>query len=153
LEDGLLHAYEIYPRNLRADLAVLSACETGLGKWRKGEGMMSLARAFKYAGCPNIVMSLWQADDQTSADVMASFFSYLKQGLPKDQALRKAKLDFLDKGSGKQFPHYWAPFVLIGDDTPVELSSFGWSRQNWMLLGCGLGALLLGFVYLSRRKS
>ncbi len=153
LEDGLLHAYEIYPKNLRANLAVLSACETGLGKWRKGEGMMSLARAFKYAGCPNIVMSLWQADDQTSADVMASFFSYLKQGLPKDQALRKAKVDFLDKGSGKQFPHYWAPFVLIGDDTPVEVSSFGWSRQNWMLLGCGLGALLLGFVYLSRRRS
>lgn len=150
LEDGFLHAYEIYPRDLKAELTVLSACETGLGKWKHGEGMMSLARAFKYAGCSNIVMSLWQADDQASSEVIAQFFTYLKQGYPKDEALRLAKLKFLEQGNGKQFPHYWATFVLVGDDEGVQFRQSPLRGNTWKILLAGLLILALGLWMLRR---
>ena len=117
-EDGRLYAYEIYNLPLNADLAVLSACNTGAGSLRKGEGVMSLARAFAYAGCPNIVMSLWQADDQATKDLMQDFYVYLKDGLEKDEALRQAKLDYLDRAD-LTHPHFWSGFVMIGDDAPI----------------------------------
>ncbi|MCI4667515.1 MAG: CHAT domain-containing protein [Bacteroidia bacterium] len=145
-EDGFLHAYEIYSRKLNAQLAVLSACETGLGRWQDGEGMMSMARAFKYAGCPNIVMSLWQADDQSTSEIVSNFFSYIKEGKDKDDALRQAKLDFLAKGGGKNFPHYWATFVLVGDDKAVDLINAGSGGNFAMLLGRFSAILLLGLI-------
>ncbi|MCI4667514.1 MAG: CHAT domain-containing protein [Bacteroidia bacterium] len=151
-EDGFLHAYEIYPKELKADLAVLSACETGLGKWHAGEGMMSLARAFKYAGCSNIVMSLWRADDQATSEIITDFFALVKKGYPKDEALRKAKLQFLEKGHGKQFPHYWGTFVLIGDDQEVQLKKSLFDSVNLKLLLGATFFLILGIWILSRKR-
>jgi CHAT domain-containing protein len=118
-EEGILHAYEIYNLNLNADLAVLSACNTGTGVWQKGEGIMSLARAFTYAGCPSLIMSLWQADDEATRFLMERFYTYLKQGEKKSRALRFAKLDYL-KLSDRIHPHFWAAFTMIGVNDPVE---------------------------------
>jgi CHAT domain-containing protein/Tfp pilus assembly protein PilF len=111
-EDGLLSAYEILNLKLRADLVVLSACETGLGKEVKGEGLMSLMRAFMYAGTPSVVVSLWNVNDESAADLMILFYRNLKTGrMSKSEALRQAQLETIhDNG----FPFFWAPFVLVG---------------------------------------
>ncbi|MEL6846260.1 MAG: CHAT domain-containing protein, partial [Bacteroidota bacterium] len=135
-EDGILHTYEIYDLKLNADLAVLSACNTGIGKLQKGEGVMSLARAFTYAGCPSLLMSLWQADDEATRKVMDGFFANLQDGLSKSTALKQAKLDFL-ANTDRPHPHYWGAFVVIGQDQPVKSNKY-WP---WLL---GLGTLALG---------
>ncbi|MCB9316002.1 MAG: CHAT domain-containing protein [Lewinellaceae bacterium] len=146
--DGILYAYEIYNLRLNADLAVLSACNTGRGKLAKGEGVISLARAFKYAGCSNVLMSLWQADDQATAQIMRDFYKYLKEGLGKDAAIRQAKLDYLDNNS-RNHPFFWGAFVLIGDNQPLD------GGIHWFWYAGGLLALgLLGlFWFWQRRKA
>ncbi|GET29732.1 hypothetical protein SD074_19340 [Prolixibacter sp. SD074] len=120
INDGWLNTYEVYNMKLKARLAVLSACNTGSGKLRKGEGVVSLARGFLYAGCPSIVMTLWNVEDVASARLMINFYKYLLKGYSKDEALRKAKLDHLANADPlKAHPYYWLGYVLIGDQTPL----------------------------------
>ena len=119
--DGLLYLHELYDLPLVADLAVLSACETGGGKYARGEGIVSLGKAFRYAGCENIVMSLWKVNDRTTADLMKIFFRNLSDGMSKDEALRQAKLSFLNDAKNRHFshPYYWSGFILSGDALPL----------------------------------
>lgn len=138
-EDGFLKAWEIYNMQLNADLAVLSACNTGRGKMVRGEGLMSLARAFRFAGCPNIVTSLWQAEDASTSWIMQQFYDHLATGMGKDAALRQAKIDYIDSHETTH-PFFWSAFVLIGNDAPVELSG---TSNNWLWLLASGGALLL----------
>ena len=114
-EDGFLRASEIFNLNLNADLVVLSACQTGLGKLIRGEGMVGLTRAFMYAGTPTVLVSLWSVSDVSTATLMGEFYRNLvKEKLSKTDALRKAQLSLL--GNEKfAHPFYWAPFVLVGD--------------------------------------
>ncbi|PSK81767.1 tetratricopeptide repeat protein [Prolixibacter denitrificans] len=120
INDGWLNTYEVYNMKLKARLAVLSACNTGSGKLRKGEGVVSLARGFLYAGCPSIVMTLWNVEDVSSAKLMINFYKYLLKGYSKDEALRKAKLDHLANADPlKAHPYYWLGYVLVGDQTPL----------------------------------
>ena len=112
--DGFLYSSEIYNLNLNADLVTLSACETGLGKVAKGEGIIGLSRSLKYAGSKNLIVSLWKVADQSTSDLMISF--YEKQQAEKSSyanALRQAKLSLLYSSNFKE-PYYWAPFILIG---------------------------------------
>lgn len=150
-DDGRLYAYEIYNLPLNAELMVLSACQTSQGKQRLGEGMMSLSHAFQYAGCPNIVTSLWQADDQSTAQLMAHFYEFLKRGLSKDEALQQAKQTYL-KGDNQSHPFFWAGFVLIGDDLPVA-GLKGAATPRAYLVAWGLGLLLAVFGYFFLKKS
>ena len=114
-EDGLLQVYEIFDLKLNADLVVLSACETGLGKEVKGEGLVGLTRAFLYAGTPSVVVSLWKVSDRSTAELMVSFYQYLKNGkVNKAEALRQAQLKLIREGRYAQ-PYYWAPFILVGE--------------------------------------
>ena len=117
-EDGLLYTYELYNMNIPAQLAILSSCETGAGSIRRGEGIISLARAFKYAGCRNILMSLWKVNDQTTNEIIVRFNKNLKRGMPKDKALQKARQYYLDNSSHLH-PAFWSSFVLIGNDEPL----------------------------------
>jgi CHAT domain-containing protein len=113
-EDGLLQMYEIFNMKLNADLVVLSACETGLGKDVKGEGLIGLTRAFLYAGTPSVVVSLWKVEDRSTADLMVRFYRHLKGGkLSKAEALRQAQLELIREGKFTH-PYHWAPFVLVG---------------------------------------
>lgn len=123
--DPYLYASEIYGLSLKADLVVLSACETGLGQWARGEGVMSLARAFMIAGCPQVVMSLWAVDDRSTAQLMTDFYRGIDSELPPHEALRQAKLKMLD-GDNPVYahPYYWAGWVPIGGARAVELSRF-----------------------------
>jgi len=116
-----LYAADLYNTKLQTDLAVLGACNTGTGKVQKGEGIMSLSRAFTYAGCPSLVMSLWSIPDVSSAKVLDGFFTNLKNGLSKDVALQQAKLNFLET-SEKSHPLYWAGLVAVGNLEPLNLN-------------------------------
>ena len=153
-EDGNLRAFEIYNLKLNSQLLVLSACETGYGKMQHGEGIMSLARAFQYAGVRSLVTSLWKADDETTRFIIQHFFLNLKAGQSKAEALRNAKLLFLDKADKvKTAPFYWANFVLIGDETAMNITSGALSTWRMELIGLILlSALLILFVPSIKRK-
>lgn len=141
-EDGRLHAYELFNMNIPASLVTLSACNTGVGQLFKGEGVMSLSRAFAYAGCPSILTSLWQAQDRSTATLMHYFYENLSEGMNKSEALKLAKIRYLKESDKvKSLPFYWAGFVLIGDDTPLKKSRKG----MWMII---IGTTLLAFAAL-----
>jgi CHAT domain-containing protein/tetratricopeptide (TPR) repeat protein len=113
--DGYLRAHEIYNLSLPADLVVLSACETALGSEVKGEGLISLTRAFMYAGAPRVVASLWAVRDDSTAKLMVSFYrGMIKEKKRPADALRAAQIEML-KTERWQSPHYWAAFVLQGE--------------------------------------
>lgn len=136
LNDGYLHAYEIYNLDLNAQLVTLSACNTGFGQIKKGEGVMSLSRAFAYAGVPATVVSLWPASDKSTPELMKYFYQNLKNGETKDMALNNARKQYLITAKGKaRHPFYWGGFVLIGDNSPIT------SENSYV-------ALILSFLFL-----
>lgn len=114
-QDGFLTLQDIYNLNLPADLVVLSACETGLGKEISGEGLIGLTRGFMYAGASRVVASLWNVSDVATADLMAEFYrSMEKDGLPPAAALRAAQVKMLQQKRWAS-PYYWAAFQLQGE--------------------------------------
>ena len=114
-QDGFLRAYEIYNLNLPADLVVLSACQTGLGKDVKGEGLVGLTRGFMYAGAARVVVSLWNVNDKATSELMAKFYQkMLKEGQRPAAALRSAQVEML-RSSQWQSPYFWAAFTLQGE--------------------------------------
>ena len=146
-EDGLLFTEELYGMNLPANMVVLSACNTGLGQVREGEGMMSLGRAMAYAGCASIVTSYWAVDDKSTAELMALFYSELADGRSKQDALRNAKLQYLDQARGvAAHPYYWGGFVLFGEAEPLV----GKPSMAWLY---GLVVLLLLMVLFYRYRA
>jgi CHAT domain-containing protein len=144
-EDGFLNTYELYNMQLDANMVVLSACNTGYGKLIRGEGIMSLARGFIYAGCPSIIMSLWPVDDQSTSTIMKDFYSGLSNNLSKDEALRQAKLNYLKNADEvKANPFYWAGFVSIGNTNPIQLKA----KINYMLWFLVLICFGVGLFYI-----
>ncbi len=116
LENGLLSVGELYNLSINADLVLLSACETGIGEQQRGEGVVSLARAFAFAGAKSIVASLWSVNDKSTMQVMDNFYVGIKSGKPQNIALANAKLMYLEKNPGQSaHPFFWAAFVGIGD--------------------------------------
>jgi CHAT domain-containing protein len=114
-EDGNLFSGEIYNLHLNANLVTLSACQTGLGKISKGEGVIGLSRALVYAGAKNLVVSFWSVADESTSQLMTSFYQQLitTNSKPFTEALRDAKLEMIEHEKYAS-PFYWAPFVLIG---------------------------------------
>ena len=114
-QDGFLRAHEVFNLKLPAELVVLSACQTGLGKEIKGEGLVGLTRAFMYAGSPRVVVSLWSVNDRSTAELMARFYRrMLVNRMPPAAALRAAQVSML-KEPRWQSPFYWAAFTLQGE--------------------------------------
>ena len=114
-QDGFLRLHDIFNLNLPAELVVLSACETGLGKEVKGEGLVGLTRGFMYAGSKRVVVSLWSVNDVATSEVMAKFYQkMLQQGQNPVSALRAAQLEMW-KSQQWQSPYYWAAFTIQGD--------------------------------------
>lgn len=119
-DDGFLRTDEVFNLRLGSPLVMLSACETGLGKEKRGEGVMGLTRAFMYAGAPTVGVSLWSVADKSTADLMTDFYKRLLAPgstatvVSPSGAMRAAQLAMI---SGKKYsaPFYWAPFVLVGD--------------------------------------
>ncbi|MEO1055215.1 MAG: CHAT domain-containing protein, partial [Bacteroidota bacterium] len=150
IEDGYLHTFELYNMELNAELAVLSACETGYGKMVKGEGIMSLAQAFSYSGVPSVVMSHWKVDDKATSEIMDLFYKNLSQGQSKSKALRNAKITFLENADpATSNPFYWGSFVLIGDDNPIVENDVS---LTLMVIIAALILTLVIFMLLRRRR-
>jgi CHAT domain-containing protein len=147
-EDGFLNVYEIYNLDLVARMVVLSACSTGSGGMKRGEGIMSLARAFIYAGVPNIVMTLWTVSDRQSYELMLGFYRQLMAGRSTERALRKAKLEFLEQASPTyQHPQYWAGYLLVGNPDRFFLSRhFKWMIPVMLII------IILGLGFMLRRR-
>ncbi|MEO1032080.1 MAG: CHAT domain-containing protein, partial [Bacteroidota bacterium] len=147
IDNNSLYTYEIYNQNLASNLAILTACETGKPSYQPGEGMISLAHAFNYAGSESILTSLWKIDEQSSAKILEYFYTNIKAGLTKDEALRQAKLSYIAKAKGRTVaPQYWAGLVLIGDASPIDLTS-----RNYPYWIIGLMLLVIAFI-ISKRQ-
>ncbi len=113
--DGWLNTSDIYYMELKARMTVLSACNTGSGMLSNGEGVVSLARAFLYAGCPSVIMTLWDVEDRSGTEIMKEFYRNLKNGKTKDYALRQAKLLHLMRADPvTSHPHFWLGYITIG---------------------------------------
>ena len=149
-EKDALYAYEIHNLSLRANLVVLSACETGFGKTVQGEGVSSLARAFLFAGAPSVVTTLWEVNDFTSAALIELFYTNLSKGMNKAEALQAAKLTFLSKTDEiSGHPTYWASFIALGNSNPLPSSYNNWC---WIaVLGIVCILFLLGYGYKKRQ--
>jgi len=138
---------ELYAQRLNASLVALSACETSAGEFAEGEGVMSLARAFAYAGARSLVAGYWSVNDRSTANLFAAFYRHLKSGMTKSEALRQAKLDMLNApgADARKMPYHWAAFTLSGADGPVALAGHRWDWWQWMLLviaGAGLASVV-----------
>ena len=140
-----IYTSELYNLNLKADMVVLSACETGLGELQKGEGIISLARAFTYAGAKSTINSLWSVNDASTKTLMEEFYKNIKAGKTKDQALHEAKLSYLEN-EDMDAPYFWASFIAMGNMEPIALSS---GFNYWWLL---IIPVLFGILFFAKRK-
>lgn len=149
-DDNSLYTYEIYDTDLASNLTILTACETGKPTYQAGEGMISLAHAFNYAGSESILTSLWKIDEQSSAKIVDLFYINLDKGWTKDKALRQAKLDYIATAEGRTAnPQYWAGLVLIGDVSPIEMTS----SINWIYwIFASVLLLVVTFVFYIKRS-
>lgn len=159
--EHLLYVRELYNMNLKAEMVVLSACETAGGALRKGEGIISLARGFSQAGAKSIITTLWKVDQATKVQVMENFYRNLSEKMPKDEALRKAKIDYYtqasldDDGGLSSHPFFWGAFIPIGDMEPVniEKSNFLCGRNIGLCVTLLLGLIALFFYGFRNRTS
>jgi len=133
--DSAIYLSELQLFNQPAtQLIVLSACQTTVGKSAKGEGIFSLARGFTSAGIPSVAATLWNADEQSLYAITEKFHEFLSQGMPKDEALQKAKLYFIENsGTEKPLPYYWANIILVGDAEPIKLAEN--HHTGWWIAG------------------
>ena len=139
LADSTVALTEIQKLNFpHTELIVLSACNTGVGYHAEGEGVFSLARAFMTAGVPCTLTNLWQVDNKTTYQLTELFYKYLQQGLPKDEALNKAKLDFLqDNDQLYDLPYFWAATIVLGNTDGIQHSPIS------IFLIAGIAVILL----------
>ncbi|MGK7396368.1 MAG: CHAT domain-containing protein [Candidatus Cyclobacteriaceae bacterium M3_2C_046] len=150
-EDGYLNAYELYNMQLNNELVVLSACNTGYGKLHKGEGVMSLSRAFNYAGSRSLIMSLWAVNDHSTAEIMNYFYQELASGRSKDEALRQAKITYLEKADLlMSHPYYWGAFIASGNMDPL-IQQEEYSMISLLMI-IALTLFTIIFIYLKWRK-
>lgn len=153
-QEGFVRLHDIYNLKLSADLVVLSACNTGLGKDVKGEGLIGLTRGFMYAGAGGVAASLWKVDDDATAELMKHFYEGMfHRGLTPAAALRDAQLGMW-KQKRWRAPYYWAAFVLQGQYDQKEMAGFQRSPGKRWAIAAGIATtlFLLAFLLLRRRR-
>lgn len=150
--ENSVYLFDIYSCDLSSDLSVLTACESGKPGYQDGEGMISMAHAFNYAGSQSILTGLWKIDEQVSTSITDAFYKNLQQGMSKDVALQQAKLQFLKNNDGRLLaPQYWAGLAIMGDASPVQLKP---NTSKWWWIGGGVfGIALLSFFISWRSKN
>lgn len=153
-EDNLLYMHELAAMDLNAKMAVLSACNSGTGKLEGNEGIISFGRAFRAAGVKSVVASKWEVSDATSPIIMTYFYEALKKGVSKSEALREAKLRFLDNDSDviTASPYFWGSFYVEGSDEPIRFKKKNKSMTTiYTVVTCSL--LLFVFFFFRKRAS
>ena len=145
-----LYANEIYGLDLSTELLCLSACESGLGELQMGEGMISLARAFTFAGASSLVCTSWAVNDASTPIIMQHFYQYLRTGTLKDQALQRAKLDYINRvDDALAHPFYWAGFTAFGDMQAITGDSVA---SWWIYVAISLILLFALLIYQGKRE-
>lgn len=147
--DGEMLLNELYTLNLNPELVVLSACETGVGKLFKGEGAMSIARGFQYAGAQNVLFSLWKINDQSTSKIMRSFYQEYNRHASLYMANHNSKIAYLEDesiGNSSKSPYYWSAFMYYGKLNEPH-------TVNYILyIGIGLFVILLVVIYKNRKR-
>ena len=150
-DEGLLNTYEIYGIPLSSKMVVVSSCNTGSGRLRAGEGVMSMARGFINAGSHSVIMSLWEVDDKLGSETVKLFYDNLKRGDSKSSSLRKAKMHVLNSNSQFQsHPYYWSTLVLYGNRGALFYNTK--MLISILLLGLAVVAVLIRILYYLRSK-
>ncbi len=152
LNDGLLNTSEIFGLQLNARMVVLSACNTGEGDYSQGEGVMSLARGFVYAGSPSLIMTMWEVEDKSGGIMMKSFYENLLKGQSKAEAMRNAKISYMEEARPENIhPFFWSSFVVMGNTQPLFKQK---NRILPLIVGISITLLMiyLGFRLLSAKK-
>ena len=146
-KDYVLYASDIYNLDLSADLVTLSACETGIGELKKGEGALSLSRAFFYSGSKSIVHTLWNVVDQSASDIMNNFYKNLAKGKRKDVAIQEAKLSYLNKNkeTALSHPYYWSSFIIQGNTDALTTTPNYWV---WVIITL----IIVLLLYFNRKR-
>lgn len=150
-QDHLLYVKDLYNLQLHSNLVTLSACETGVGELKRGEGFLSLARGFFYSGASSITSTLWKINDASTAQIMDSFYKNLAEGDTKDEALRKAKVDFLRTNGENALahPYYWSGFIVSGNTSALV----SLSKWQFTLLGTILLIIVIGVLVWFKKKN
>ncbi len=152
-EDQKLYAKDLYALDLNSELVVLSACQTGKGSLERGEGTISLARAFIYAGSSSVLTSLWNVREKSNFDIVINFYKGLRSGKSKDEALRGAKLDYLAsitrESQEQAHPFYWGPLIAVGDMSPVKIKGHSLVIT---FIGLIITIVMAFFIYSKRGK-
>jgi len=144
--DVFLNTSEIYKMNLKASMVTLSACNTGRGVLQKGEGIMSLARGFVFAGVPSVVMTLWEVQDETGLKIMQLYYKYLSEGNKKDKAMQMAKIKVLNSSNMiKSHPNYWSAYIITGDTSELNIGNK--KSDIWLLLLFSVPILFMLIFY------
>lgn len=150
--DEKLTLNELYFIPNNADLVILDACKTSIGQLLPGEGSLSLTRGFFHSGAKSVISSLWNTNEKSSNEIISNFYAYLKKGVPRSQALRSAKLDFISTHHGSEkSPYYWGALVLTGesDYLPIPQKEF----RYWIIIPLGILALLGLFFIIKKEKN
>ena len=130
---------ELYNLEINPNLIVLSACETGIGKWYKGEGAMSVARGFQFSGAQNFLFSLWKVNDYTTSKLMENFYENIHYKYSYSAGIQEAKIQFLSDSNianVKKSPYYWAAFVYYGSLENHNTNYFwGWIFISVIVIG------------------
>ncbi|WP_408039260.1 CHAT domain-containing protein [Tenacibaculum amylolyticum] len=148
--DSKLSLQELDTIKNNAELVILSACNTSIGKINQGEGVMSLARGFFKSGAKAVIPSLWKTNDKASFYIIATFYKYLHEGQTSSAALRSAKIDYLKTHTDAEAsPYYWAPLIIIGDSTPILSQK---KYNSLYILPLVIIAVIIFFIIRYRRK-
>jgi len=147
-EDHKFHLFELLSMQVESPLVVLSSCNTGAGTFQPGEGVLSLARAFHFAGTPALIMSLWPVDDEVAVGIMEEFYTNIKQGLNLTKSIQKAKCSYIESaGKVKANPSYWASFQLTGYADEIIVKKTG-LNSRFIIIGLGVIIILIILLWL-----
>lgn len=150
-DNNFITLNDIYQCSMNADLMILTACESGKPGFQDGEGLISLAHAFNYAGSQNILTALWKIDEQSSAVIVEEFINLVEKGLETDEALRQAKLSYLQKNDGRVLaPAYWSGLVLMGKPLSISLDK---RKPYWIWIAGGVVLAVGTLLYRKRVRA
>lgn len=138
--DGFVYAYELFQMDLSSEMVMLNSCESGSGNYIQGSGIVGFSRAFNYAGIPSMVMNLWSVRDRSAYHLSVSFYDYLNQGYSKSEAMRKAKIHYINKFNSN--PANWGSFVIYGNIDPIVPSRNPWILVTVFLVIGGISLIL-----------
>lgn len=141
LDNRFLYVKDLFNLKIPAELVVLSACETGLGEIKRGEGIVGIGKGFSYAGVKSLVTTLWRVSDNSTANFMPLFYKNLKKGMPKDEALWNAKKTFIKENRNAGHPFFWSGYVAYGDMQPMQFK-----QSCYLVYITGVFLTLLGLL-------